>query len=143
MSQLHPGRVFLGVGSGEALNEQAASGNWPDWRERWYRLVEALAIIRGLWSGWSVSHRGKYYAVSGQVYHPPAQPIPILTAAANGKKSMRLAGEHGDGLITDPKTWEEFKSEWRQAACEAGKNPDEMPVLLEHFVVVGEKEGGV
>ena len=140
MSQLHPGRVFLGVGSGEALNEQAASGNWPDWRERWDRLVEALAIIRGLWSGWSVSHRGKYYAVSGRLYDPPAQPIPILTAA-NGKKSMRLAGEHGDGLITDPKTWEEFKSEWAAGRVRGGaRTPTRCPCCSSISLCVGEKK---
>ena len=56
---LYPGRVFLGVGSGEALNEQAATGNWPAWPERWERLVEAIDIIRALWAGEHVSHKGK------------------------------------------------------------------------------------
>jgi TAT-translocated FGD2 family F420-dependent dehydrogenase len=139
LSHLHPGRVFLGVGSGEALNERAAVGLWPAWEERWERLVEALHVIRALWAGEPVSHRGKYYRVSGRLYDPPAQPIPILTAA-NGKKSMRLAGKHGDGLITDPLTWRQHKSEWEAGAREAGKSPDEMPVLVEQFVVVGDEE---
>jgi F420-dependent hydroxymycolic acid dehydrogenase len=52
---------------------------------------------------------------------------------------MRLAGKYGDGLITDPLTWRELKSEWQQGAREPGKNPDEMPVLLEQFVVVGDE----
>lgn len=138
LSQLHPGRVFLGVGSGEALNENAATGDWPVWQERWERLSEALTIIRGLWSGDPVAHRGKHYTVNGRLYDPPAQPIPILTAA-NGKKSMRLAGKHGDGLITDPLTWRQHKSEWEAGAREAGKNPAEMPVLVEQFVVVGDE----
>ncbi|HWD57372.1 MAG TPA: TIGR03557 family F420-dependent LLM class oxidoreductase [Stellaceae bacterium] len=139
LSQLHPGRVFLGVGSGEALNEAAAAGNWPDWQERWDRLIEALAVIRGLWSGQPIRHRGKYYTVSGRLFDPPAQPIPILTAA-NGRKSMRLAGEHGDGLITDSRTWQQHKAEWEAGAREAGKDPTTMPVLVEHFVVVGDKD---
>jgi TAT-translocated FGD2 family F420-dependent dehydrogenase len=139
LSQLHPGRVFLGVGSGEALNEEAAIGCWPGWEERWDRLIEALAVIRALWSGAPVSHRGRHYQVSGRLYDPPSEPIPILTAA-NGRKSMRLAGQHGDGLITDPATWRKFGAEWRQAACDAGKNPDEMPVLVEQFVVVGDAD---
>jgi F420-dependent hydroxymycolic acid dehydrogenase len=138
LSHLHPGRVFLGVGSGEALNEAAASGNWPAWQERWERLIEALEIIRGLWSGSPVAHRGKYYTVNGRLYDPPAQPIPILTAA-NGRKSMRLAGQHGDGLITDAATWKQFKAEWQQGARHAGKDPDRMPVLVEQFVVVGDR----
>ena len=138
LSQLHPGRIFLGVGSGEALNEAAAIGDWPNWQERWDRLIEALAIIRGLWSGEAVQHRGKYYTVNGRLFDPPVEPIPILTAA-NGRKSMRLAGKHGDGLITDPLTWRQFQSEWHQAANEAGKRPEDMPVLLEQFVVVGDQ----
>lgn len=138
LSQLHPGRVFLGVGSGEALNEHAATGDWPAWRERWERLCEALTIIRGLWSGDPLAHRGKHYTVDGRLYDPPAQPIPILTAA-NGKKSMRLAGQHGDGLITDPQTWRQHKSEWEAGARGADKDPAEMPVLVELFVVVGDE----
>ena len=139
LSQLHIGRVFLGVGSGEALNENAAIGNWPVWRERWERLVEALTVIRGLWSGEPIQHRGKYYTVNGRLYDPPAPPIPILTAA-NGKKSMRLAGEHGDGLITDPVTWRQYKSEWEAGARGVGKDPAKMPVLIEQFVVVGDDQ---
>jgi TAT-translocated FGD2 family F420-dependent dehydrogenase len=138
LSLLYPGRVFLGVGSGEALNEQAATGNWPKWPERWERLVEAIEIIRNLWSGQPVSHHGKYYTVEAKLYDPPAQPIPILTAA-NGKKSMRLAGQHGDGLITDPLTWKQFRAEWEGGATDAGKNPADMPVLVEQFVTVGDQ----
>ncbi|MGA2125661.1 MAG: TIGR03557 family F420-dependent LLM class oxidoreductase [Xanthobacteraceae bacterium] len=137
LSLLYPGRIFLGVGSGEALNEQAATGEWPKWPERWDRLVEAIGIIRELWSGRQVSHKGTYYTVEAKLYDPPPQPIPLLTAA-NGRKSMRLAGQHGDGLITDPLTWKQFKSEWESGAREAGKNPADMPVLVEQFVVVGD-----
>jgi F420-dependent hydroxymycolic acid dehydrogenase len=139
LSQLYPGRIFLGVGSGEALNEEAATGVWPKWPERWERLVEAIGIIRALWTGQPVAHHGKYYAVNGKLYDAPPQPIPLLTAA-NGKKSMRLAGQHGDGLITDPLTWKKFKSEWEGGARDAGKNPADMPVLVEQFVVVGDQQ---
>ncbi len=138
LSLLYPGRVFLGVGSGEALNEEAAIGGWPKWPERWERLVEAIDVIRALWSGQEVRHQGKYYNVNARLYDPPPQPIPLLTAA-NGRKSMRLAGQFGDGLITDPKTWKEHKSEWQDAASKAGKNPGRMPVLVEQFVVVGDE----
>ena len=136
LSQLYPGRVFLGVGSGEALNEEAATGAWPKWQERWDRLIEAIGIIRALWSGESVSHKGQYYTVDAKLYDPPPQPIPLLTAA-NGRKSMRLAGQYGDGLITDPMTWKQHKAEWQDGASAAGKNPDAMPVLIEQYVVVG------
>lgn len=139
LSRLYPGRIFLGVGSGEALNEQAATGAWPRWPERWERLIEAVGIIRALWTGRRVVHKGKYYAVDARLRDPPAQPIPLLTAA-NGPKAMRLAGEHGDGLVTDPQTWKQCKAEWQAGARAAGKNPAEMPVLVEQFVVVGDRK---
>jgi G6PDH family F420-dependent oxidoreductase len=139
LSQLRPGRIFLGVGSGEALNEQAATGAWPRWQERWDRLIEAITIIRALWTGQPVQHKGTHYTVDARLYDPPPQPIPILTAA-NGRKSMRLAGQHGDGLVSDPITWKQYKSEWEAGAREAGKDPATMPVLIEHYVVVGDRE---
>ncbi len=138
LSHLYPGRVFLGVGSGEALNEQAATGIWPAWRERWDRLIEAITVIRRLWTGETVSHQGRYYTVNAKLYDPPPAPIPLF-AAANGQQSMRLAGRHGDGLITDPLTWKKFRAEWEKGAHEAGKNPAGMPVMIEHFVVVGDE----
>ena len=138
LSLLYPGRVFLGLGSGEALNEKAATGEWPRWKERWERLVEAIEIIRRLWGGEHVAHKGKYYRVDARLYDKPAAPIPLLTAA-NGPKAMRLAGKHGDGLVTDPNTWKKHKSEWEKGAREAGKDPSVMPVLVEQFVVVGDE----
>lgn len=138
LSQLYPGRIYLGIGSGEALNEQAATGQWPDWHERSERLIEATTIIRELWSGREIHYQGKYYQVDARLYDPPPQPIPILMAA-NGKKAMRRAGHYADGLITDPKTWKEHKSEFEKGARAAGKNPQDMPVLIEHFVVVGDE----
>jgi len=136
LSQLYPGRVFLGVGSGEALNEQAATGVWPKWQERWDRLIEAIAVTRALWTGQPVKHAGQYYNVDARLYDSPPQPIPIMTAA-NGKKSMRLAGIHGDGLISDPKTWKQHKAEWEDGARSVGKDPAKMPVMIEHYAVVG------
>src|SRR5205823_931471 len=111
---------------------------WPDWEERWDRLIEAVGIIRALWTGQEVNHDGKYYSVHGKLYDPPAQPIPILLAA-NGPKSMPLAAKYGDGLITDPGHWEAHKANWKRAALQAVKDPASMPVLLEQFVVVGDE----
>ncbi|HTV79594.1 MAG TPA: TIGR03557 family F420-dependent LLM class oxidoreductase [Steroidobacteraceae bacterium] len=139
LSLLSPGRIFLGLGSGEALNEQAATGDWPRWQERWDRLIEAVTIIRQLWTGQPLRHRGRHYTVDGRLYDPPAQPIPLLLAA-NGPKAMKLAGQHGDGLVTDPQTWKQHKGEWEQGARAAGKDPGAMPVLVEAFVVVGDQQ---
>jgi TAT-translocated FGD2 family F420-dependent dehydrogenase len=136
---LYPGRIFLGVGSGEALNEQAATGIWPKWPERSERLVEATDIIRELWGGQQVEHQGKYYNVNMRLFDPPKTKIPLLMAG-NGPKAMRRVGLHADGLITDPKTWKEHREEFENGAREAGKDPSEMPVFIEQFVVVGDKK---
>ena len=139
LNDLYPGRIFLGVGSGEALNEEAATGMWPKWQERWDRLIEAIGIIRALWAGQELAHKGTYYTVNAKLWDTPPTPIPLLTAA-NGVKSMRLAGIHGDGLITDPLTWQQHHQQWEDGARSAGKNPSDMPVLVEQYVVIGTKE---
>jgi F420-dependent hydroxymycolic acid dehydrogenase len=136
LSLLTPGRIFLGVGSGEALNEEAATGFWPKWPERSERLVEASEIIRQLWSGQLVDHLGKYYKINARLYDPPAQKIPLLMAG-NGPKAMYRCGQYADGLITDPKTWKEHKAEFQKGATEAGKDVAKMPVFIEQYVVVG------
>jgi TAT-translocated FGD2 family F420-dependent dehydrogenase len=136
---LSPGRIFLGIGSGEALNEQAATGVWPNWQERSDRFVEAAELIRNLWHGEPVNHQGRFYKVSAKLYDPPSNPIPLLMAA-NGPKAMRRAGQYGDGLITDPKTWKQHKSEFEAGARAAGKNPGQMPVLVEQYVIVGDQQ---
>jgi len=138
LSLLMPGRIFLGVGSGEALNEEAGTGQWPKWPERSERLVEATDLIRKLWSGGQVIHNGKYYKANMKLYDKPAKLIPLLMAG-NGPKAMRRCGQYADGLITDPKTWKEHKSEFEAGARAAGKDPSKMPVLVEAFVTVGDQ----
>jgi len=136
---LYPGRVFLGVGTGEALNEKPASGEWGNYQERADRLIEAVDLIRQLWTGEWVTYHGQYYQVeNARLYDVPSEGVPLYIAA-EGPKSMRLAGMYGDGLITDSQR--AVKPEMRQAfeegARAAGKDPHFMPILAEHFVVVG------
>ncbi|HEX6509828.1 MAG TPA: TIGR03557 family F420-dependent LLM class oxidoreductase [Chloroflexota bacterium] len=138
---LYPGRVFLGVGSGEALNEVTAGGGWGDYNERTARLVEAVHVIRRLWTGETVNHQGDYFQVkNARLYDIPSTPVPIYIAAG-GPESARLAGEHGDGLITDSKS--AVKPEMRQAfeegARAAGKDPGSMPIIAELFVCTGDR----
>ncbi|WP_416777911.1 LLM class flavin-dependent oxidoreductase [Microbacterium lacticum] len=91
---LYPRRVWLGVGTGEALNEIAAGGAraWPAFDERLARLREALRLIRALWSGDPVTFVGKYYTAEDAVIADlPAERVPVLVAAG-GPKAARLAG---------------------------------------------------
>ena len=105
MGCLYPGRVMLGVGSGEALNEIAAGfrgagpQEWPGFQERFARLREAVDLMRQLWSGDRVDFRGEYYSTSGaSIYDRPNSPIPIYIAAG-GPVVARYAGRVGDGFI--------------------------------------------
>jgi len=138
LALLYPGRIFLGVGSGEALNEQAATGEWGKWAERSERLIEATAVMRELWKGDAVQHHGKYYNVNARLYDVPKEPI-LLLMAGNGPKAIRRAGQYGDGLITDPKTWKEHKTQFEQGAKDAATDLAQTPVLVEQYVVVGDK----
>lgn len=100
MGCLFPGRVLLGIGTGEALNEIAVSGReWPEFKERFARLREAVKMMRALWTEESVSTEGEYYTfVDAMIYDRPEQPVPIYVAAG-GPMVARFAGRFGDGFI--------------------------------------------
>jgi G6PDH family F420-dependent oxidoreductase len=139
LAALYPGRVFLGLGPGDDRAAVGPAGDWGAVRERADRLVEAVAIIRRLWQGDSVTHHGRHFHISDvRLYDLPAQPVPLYIAA-EGVESMRLAGRHGDGLITGAGAAlrPELRSAFAEGAREAGKDPADMPVLAELFVVVG------
>lgn len=94
-----PGRFFLGVGSGENLNEHIFGDAWPEAEVRQEMLEEAIAVIRLLWEGGVQSHRGRHYTVqNARVYTLPEEPVPIMVAAG-GSKAAELAGKVGDGFI--------------------------------------------
>ncbi|MFM9377021.1 glucose-6-phosphate dehydrogenase (coenzyme-F420) [Gordonia sp. VNK21] len=98
---LYPGRVMLGVGTGEALNEYATGfqGEWPEFKERFARLRESVRLMRELWSGEKVDFEGEYYHTQGAyMYDVPEQPIPVYIAAG-GPVVARYAGRAGDGFI--------------------------------------------
>lgn len=138
LTGLAPGRTFLGVGTGEAVNELAGTGQFGRYPERHDRLVEAITLIRQLWTGQRISFRGRYFQTEQlQIYNLPAHPPPIYVAAG-GPRSAALAGQYGDGWITtggiDPKLRQAFE----QAARGAGKDPATMPIFTETFAVVGD-----
>src|SRR5690606_30670804 len=102
---LMPGRFFLGVGSGENLNEHVLGDRWPTITERHEMLEEAIYVIRHLWEGGRKSHDGDYFTVEdARIYSLPDEPPPILVGAS-GPKAAALAGRAADGLIsTAPKS---------------------------------------
>jgi coenzyme F420-dependent glucose-6-phosphate dehydrogenase len=94
-----PGRFFLGVGSGENLNEHIVGQRWPEADIRQDMLEEAVAVMRLLWQGGTQSHHGPYFTVeNARLYTLPPEPVPVMVAAA-GSQSAELAGRIGDGLI--------------------------------------------
>jgi len=100
LGSLYPDRVILGLGTGESLNEQPATGmDWPEQRERTRRFREALTIIQRLWSEERVSFEGEYYRTrEATLYDRPERPVPLYIAAA-GPVLARLAGEQAQGFI--------------------------------------------
>jgi G6PDH family F420-dependent oxidoreductase len=96
---LMPDRFFLGVGTGENLNEHVLGLRWPSHEERAEMLEEAVAVIRSLWEGGLVSHHGRHYTVDrARIYSVPDEP-PAIAVAAAGKHAAELAGRVGDALI--------------------------------------------
>lgn len=100
LGSLFPGRIILGMGTGESMNETPATGlAWPEPRERTRRFREALELIQRLWSQERVTFDGEYYRTDrATVYDRPAQPVPIYIAAA-GPVVAKLAGERAAGFI--------------------------------------------
>lgn len=97
---MYPGRIVLGVGTGESMNEVPVTGlTWPDSRERFRRLSEATKLIRRLWTEQMVEFDGEYYQVRGAtVYDRPEQPVPIYVGAS-GEVASKFAGRQADGFI--------------------------------------------
>jgi coenzyme F420-dependent glucose-6-phosphate dehydrogenase len=97
---LYPGRVILGVGSGESLNEVPLGLTWPDGKERFARMKEAVTLIQQLWREDRVSFEGTYYRTDkATIYDKPESPVPLYIGAS-GPAATRLAGRIADGFIT-------------------------------------------
>jgi coenzyme F420-dependent glucose-6-phosphate dehydrogenase len=97
---LMPGRFFLGVGSGENLNEHVVGERWPPVAVRLEMLEEAIEAIRELWTGKLVSHRGKHYTIENARLYTLPDELPPLVVAAAGPNAAELAGRLGDGLVS-------------------------------------------
>ena len=100
VADMMPGRFFLGVGSGENLNEHILGDPWPPVGVRLRMMEEAVAVIRELFTGELVTHDGEYYTVhTARLYTLPAEPPPIVVAAS-GPMAAEVAGRIGDGLVS-------------------------------------------
>jgi coenzyme F420-dependent glucose-6-phosphate dehydrogenase len=135
MACLAPRRFYLGVGTGEALNEYSSTGQWPGYNDRQEQLAEAIDLIRRLWSGEQVTHEGLHYQMrQAKLYTRPGDPIPIYVSSLV-PHSAHFAGQHGDGLITvggeEPDTYKEMLENFEAGAREAGKDPTRMPRMIE------------
>jgi len=108
LGAMFPSRIILGIGTGESLNEVPSTGQpWPEFKERFARLREAVTLIRTLWREERVSFQGDYYRTEkATIYDRPEREVPIYVAAA-GALVARYAGRSGDGFIcTSGKKWD-------------------------------------
>jgi coenzyme F420-dependent glucose-6-phosphate dehydrogenase len=134
---LYPGRVLLGVGTGESLNEVPPLGiTWPEFKERFARLREAIQLMRRLWSDERVSFDGTFYKTrNATVYDVPAGGVPLYVAAG-GPQMARYAGRVADGLICTSGKGEALYREQllpalEEGARQAGRDPASLDKLIE------------
>jgi coenzyme F420-dependent glucose-6-phosphate dehydrogenase len=133
---LQPERVYLGVGTGEALNERPATGmEWPGGRERRRRLAEAIELMRRLWTEERVDFEGEYYHTErATIYDKPDTPVPVYVAAS-GPLAAKLAGRVGDGFICTSgkkaELYEELSANVREGAEKAGRDPGQIDRMIE------------
>ncbi|MGO4384442.1 glucose-6-phosphate dehydrogenase (coenzyme-F420) [Specibacter sp. RAF43] len=135
---LYPGRIMLGVGTGEALNEIATGhkGEWPEFKERFARLREAVTLMRALWTGETTDFDGDYYGTRGaSIYDVPDGGIPVYIAAG-GPVVARYAGRAGDGFIcTSGKGMELYTEKLMPAvadgAAQAGRDVASVDRMIE------------
>ncbi|MEV0295717.1 glucose-6-phosphate dehydrogenase (coenzyme-F420) [Nocardia sp. NPDC050710] len=138
MGCLYPERIMLGVGTGEALNEIATgyTGEWPEFKERFARLREAVDLMRALWTGERTDFEGQYYkTVGASIYDVPKGGIPIYIAAG-GPLVARYAGRAGDGFIcTSGKGMDLYTEKLMPAVAEgaakAGRSVDDLDRMIE------------
>ncbi|HEV8251943.1 MAG TPA: TIGR03557 family F420-dependent LLM class oxidoreductase [Candidatus Limnocylindria bacterium] len=137
MGAMYPGRFWLGLGAGEALNEHVIGGRWPEIGVRSHMLFEAIEIINKLFSGEVVRHSGEYFTLeSAKLYTRPETPVPIYVATA-GPINAKRTGRHADGMITVGAADEKIKMLWAkfgEGALAAGRDPHSMPKLLQIHV---------
>lgn len=134
LAAMYPDRHWLGLGSGEALNEHIVGGYWPQVPERIAMMFEAIEIISKLFTGKEVKHAGKYFQLhSTRLWTMPAVPPPIYVATA-GPITAKKTGVHCDGIITVGAPLEKIGgifAKFDEGARSVGKDPDTMPKIMQ------------
>ena len=128
LERLFPGRAYLGVGSGEALNESPLGADWPPVAEQVERLEEGLGLIRRLLAGETVDHDGKHFRTKQARVHTLPERIPPIYVSAFGPKAAGVAGRLGDGVWTlgDPESVPKILEAYRAAASDASRESGEI-----------------
>ncbi|GAA1597384.1 glucose-6-phosphate dehydrogenase (coenzyme-F420) [Actinoplanes couchii] len=133
---LAPGRAILGVGSGESLNEVLLGTRWPDGKERFARLKEAVLLIKKLWAEDRVTYEGQFYKTeNATIYDKPEQTVPIYIGAS-GPAATRLAGRIADGFITTSGKGHGLYTDTllpavNEGAEKAGRKIDDVDLMIE------------
>lgn len=133
---LAPGRVFLGIGTGEAMNETPATGRaFPGAKERRMRLAESITVMRKLWTEERVDFEGEYYTLSNAtVYDRPDEIVPVYVAAS-GPLAAKLVGRVGDGFICtsgkDPQLYRDLLDNVAEGAAQAQRDPGHIKKMIE------------
>jgi coenzyme F420-dependent glucose-6-phosphate dehydrogenase len=138
MGCLYPDRIILGIGTGEAMNEVAVTGQpWPEFKERFARLREAVELIRKLWTEDDVDFNGSYYQTAmATIYDRPPKPIPIYVAAG-GPMMARYAGRNADGLIcTSGKGMALYEDKLLPAVTEGVAQAGRVPSAVDRMIEI-------
>ena len=132
IDRMNPGPFYLGVGTGEALNEYPTTGLWPDYDTRQDMMREAIELMRALWSGAEVTFHGDYFtAKKAKLYTPPRRNIPVYISSLVPDSAF-FAGRYGDGLVTSgsPDVVRQIAANFGKGATEMGKDPANMPKMV-------------
>jgi coenzyme F420-dependent glucose-6-phosphate dehydrogenase len=128
LERLFPGRMFLGMGSGEALNEVPVGDDWPSPGEQVDRLEEALSIIDRLWKGETITEQGRFFSLKDCKLHTLSERRPPVWVSAFGPKAAAVAARWGDGLWTlaDPESVPDLLGAYRTECDATGRDPGEI-----------------
>ncbi|HEY0364163.1 MAG TPA: LLM class flavin-dependent oxidoreductase [Solirubrobacteraceae bacterium] len=144
MQELYPGRVFLGAGSGEALNEVPLGLDWPAAGEMLERFEAGLQAVTRLWDGETVTMDGGWFALKEAKLYTRAASRPKLYVSAFGPQAAQIAARYGDGLWTlgDPESAPEVIDAYLEARARHGREPGEI-ILQSGFNLAEDEETAI